>query len=101
MERVKALLNGAGDITPELRSVLMSLASFIHDLAFAAASNQRPVKRLYTVDEAATYLGRTPKALWELIWSGKLPTVRCDRRVYMDIHDLDALIDRSKAHKQS
>ena len=56
MERVKALLNDAGDITPELRSILMSLASFIHDLAFAAASNQRPVKRLYTVDEAATYL---------------------------------------------
>lgn len=96
MEGVKALLSEVGDFSPELRSVLLSFATFIHELAYAAASHQRPVKRLYSVKEAASYLGRTEKAMWELIWSGKLPTIRCDRRVHIDVCDLDAFIDRNK-----
>jgi hypothetical protein len=97
LERVKARLRETDLLGPHERSALWSLAIFIHDLAYAAASHQRPTKRLYSVEEAATYLGRSPKAVWELIANAKLSTVRIDRRVHLDVYELDALIDRSKS----
>ena len=33
-------------------------------------------KRLFNIEEAAIYLGRTPCALREMIWAGKLPIVK-------------------------
>lgn len=53
-------------------------------------------KRLYTVDEAAIYLGRTACAIREMIWAGKLPVVRSDRRVFIDLKDLSAFVRRNK-----
>jgi excisionase family DNA binding protein len=53
-------------------------------------------KRLLTVEEAATYLGRTKEAVQHLVAAGKLPTVKSDRRVFLDIRDLDQWIDQSK-----
>jgi excisionase family DNA binding protein len=53
-------------------------------------------KRLLTVEEAAHYLGRTKEAMQHMIASGKLPTVKADRRVFLDIRDLDLWIDGSK-----
>ncbi|MEO8595858.1 MAG: helix-turn-helix domain-containing protein [Candidatus Solibacter sp.] len=53
-------------------------------------------KRLLTVEEAAHYLGRTKEALQHMIAAGKLPTVKADRRVFLDIKDLDLWIDGSK-----
>lgn len=55
-----------------------------------------PAKRLYTVPEAAFYLGRTVDALREIIWSGRLPCVKDGRRVLLDVRDLDDFIDRNK-----
>jgi excisionase family DNA binding protein len=52
--------------------------------------------RLYTIEEGATYLGRTPWAVRHLVWRGRLPCVRIGRRMQIDIRDLDQLIDRSK-----
>lgn len=52
--------------------------------------------RLITVDQAATYLGRTKDAVQHLISSGKLPTVRSDRRVFIDVRDLDTWIEDNK-----
>lgn len=52
--------------------------------------------RLLTADQAATYLGRTKEAVQHMIFEGKVPTVRTDRRVFIDIKDLDAWIEDNK-----
>jgi excisionase family DNA binding protein len=52
--------------------------------------------RLLTVEEAATYLGRSKEAVQHMIACGKLPTVRSDRRVFLDRNDLDQWIEQSK-----
>ena len=53
-------------------------------------------KRLLTVEDAAMYLGRTKEAVQHLVAAGKLPTVKSDRRVFLDIKDLDQWIEQSK-----
>lgn len=57
---------------------------------------ERPRKRLYSIPEAGEYLGRTPWAIREMIWKGKLPAVRDGRRILLDIHDLDRFIEVNK-----
>lgn len=52
--------------------------------------------RLLTIDQAAVYLGRTREATQHLASSGKIPTVRTDRRVFLDRLDLDKWIDDNK-----
>ena len=59
-------------------------------------SGQRLPKRLYSVKEAAVYLGRSTSAVREMIWAGKLPSVRADRRIFLDIYDMDDWIDKNK-----
>ena len=53
-------------------------------------------KRLYSIPEAATYLGRSVWAIRELIWDGKLPCVKVGRRIHLDIIDLDQWIEKNK-----
>jgi hypothetical protein len=53
-------------------------------------------KRLLTTDEPAEFLGRTREAMQHLAASGTIPTVRSDRRVFFDLHDLERWIDRNK-----
>ena len=53
-------------------------------------------KRLLCVEEAAEYLGRTKEAVQHMIAAGKLPTVKSDRRVFLDVRDLDQWIERAK-----
>ena len=63
------------------------------------ASNQNiliPRKRLYSLKEAGEYLGRPVWGIRELIWSGKIPVIQDGRKMYLDINDLDAYIDRFK-----
>ena len=55
-----------------------------------------PVKRLYTMQEAAFYLGRSVNALREMIWAGKLSFFRDGKRVLLDVRDLDEFIERGK-----
>jgi excisionase family DNA binding protein len=57
---------------------------------------ERPRKRLYTIAEAAEYLGRSPWAVRSMIWSGKLPAVRDGKRVLVDVYDLDRWIENNK-----
>jgi excisionase family DNA binding protein len=56
-------------------------------------------KRLYTIKEAALYLGRSVWGIRELIWSGKIPVVRGEgsRKIFLDIEDIDAFINGHKA----
>lgn len=55
-------------------------------------------KRLYTLREAAEYLGRSEWGMRELIWAGKIPIVRqeCGRKIFLDIDDLDDFINQNK-----
>jgi len=70
----------------------------INELAAAVAERLvgRPQPRLLTVDGAADYLSRSPASVRKLIHSGTLPTVRMDARTFLDIRDLDKVIESSK-----
>lgn len=52
--------------------------------------------RLMDVDAAARYLSRSPNAVRKLIDAGKLPSVRIDRKVCLDVRDLDRVIEEAK-----
>ena len=54
------------------------------------------VKRLYTLHEAALYLGRSTWGVRRLIWSGELPSVRARGRVHLDVQDMNEFIDKHK-----
>jgi len=58
-------------------------------------------RRLLSVDQAAIYIGRTKEALQFLLAAGKLPTVRSDRRVFLEIRDLDQWVERNKGNSHS
>lgn len=53
-------------------------------------------KRLYTVDEAACYLGRTVNAIREMQWAGKLPFIKDGKRILFDIRDMDLWIEKNR-----
>jgi excisionase family DNA binding protein len=72
------------------------VADRLRDGASASGSPVRP--RLLTVDQAAVYIGRSKEAVQHMVSSGKVPTVRSDRRVFVDVEDLDAWI---REHKQA
>ena len=57
------------------------------------------VKRLYTLKEAARYLGRSEWGMRDLIWAGKIPVVRekGGRKIFIDIHELVANVERNRA----
>ncbi len=56
-------------------------------------------KRLFTLKEAAEYLGRSVWSMRELIWSGSIPVVKTDqgRKNFLDIEDLNDFIKRNKS----
>jgi hypothetical protein len=56
-------------------------------------------KRLYTLKEAAEYLGRSEWGMRELVWAGFIPVVkqRNARKIFLDINDLDMFVESNKA----
>lgn len=59
------------------------------------------LKRLYRIDEAAEYLGRSAWSVRRLIWNGDLPQVRTGGRVHLDVRDMDDFIERNKVREES
>lgn len=53
-------------------------------------------KRLYTLKEAAHYLGRPVFSLRTLLWNGKIPYIQDGRKYYLDVKDLELYIEREK-----
>ena len=55
-------------------------------------------KRLYTLKEAAAYLGRGVDSMRELVWTGELPVIQVGERSkqWIDIQDMDDWIGRTK-----
>lgn len=60
-------------------------------------STDKALKRLFTVKEAALYLGRSVWSMRDLIWSGKIKVVKDGKRIFIDRVDLDGYIERNKA----
>ena len=54
------------------------------------------IKRLFSIPEAAIYLGRSDWSVRRLIWNGDLPQVRAGGRVHLDVRDMDEFIDSNK-----
>jgi len=56
-------------------------------------------KRLYTLKEAAEYLGRSEWGMRELIWAGEIPVVKTEggRKIFLDVDDLNHFINRNKS----
>ena len=54
------------------------------------------LKRLYSLPEAAIYLGRSDWSVRRLIWAGELPSVRAGGRVHVDVRDMDEFIEKFK-----
>jgi len=65
-------------------------------LRLRPALNLHVKPRLFSIDQTAVYLGRTPKAVRCLIDNGEFPHVRTDGRIMLDVRDLDQWIDRGK-----
>ena len=60
----------------------------------AVAQHIQP--RLLTVRQAAKYLGCSEASVYHQIKAGKLVVVRRDRRVFLDVPDLDRIIEACK-----
>ena len=57
----------------------------------------RPVdKRLFSLKEAADYLGISIWTMRGLTWNNSLRIVRFSRRIYVDRKDLDNFIEKNK-----
>ncbi|NKE71265.1 helix-turn-helix domain-containing protein [Candidatus Manganitrophus noduliformans] len=67
---------------------------------FLTRNYSHSVKRLYTIPEAAVYLGRSIWSVRELIWRGDLPYIKVGRRVHLDVKDLDAFVDQHKVRAE-
>jgi len=62
--------------------------------------------RLLSIKEAAEYLGLKVYALRKLVQDGELPVVRFtkgktpNRKMYVDLHDLEEMIENGKEYLQ-
>ena len=87
------------NITSEV--LLNSLTDMIAEKVLKGLAEQntcrtRPDNGLLSVADVAARLGRTPTSVRHLIAQGQLPSVRSDRRVFVDSADLDHFIDMHK-----
>jgi excisionase family DNA binding protein len=64
-----------------------------------AQLNKSQESRLLSVNEAAGYIGRTPKAVRHMIASGTIPAVRGGSRVHLDRADLDQWVEMRKVKR--
>ena len=53
-------------------------------------------KRLYSIKEAAVYLGRSIWAVREMLWAGKMPYIKDGKRILLDINDMNNWIEKNK-----
>ena len=53
-------------------------------------------RRLYTIEDASVYLGRSPWTVAEMVRTGKLPYIPDGKRKFIDIEDINQWIEKSK-----
>ena len=86
---------------PDFQHLSDAFAGVIADkllqrLGGVARPRSRPEQRLLRVHEVGLRLGRSKAAVYHMISHGVLPTVRIDRRVFVDSRDLDHFIDANR-----
>jgi hypothetical protein len=56
------------------------------------------LQRLFTLKQAAAYLGRSEWAMRDLIWKQLIPVVKNSggRKIFIDIRDLDDYVEKNK-----
>jgi hypothetical protein len=56
-------------------------------------------KRLFTLKEAAEYLGRSEWGMRDLIWKGTIPVVKetDGRKIFIDVLDLESYVNNNKS----
>jgi excisionase family DNA binding protein len=54
--------------------------------------------RLWDLNTAACYLGRSVYSLRTLLWNGELPCVKSGKKQWIDRLDLDRWIERNKTY---
>lgn len=55
-----------------------------------------PKKRLYNMQEAADYLGRTVWGVRTLIYNGQIPVIKAGRRTQLALEDMDKWIEQNR-----
>ena len=80
-------------VTPPLKSERSQELKKAHGISSPVS------KRLYTLKEAAQYLGRSEWGMRELIWAGRIPVVRVEggRKIFLDLLDLMGFIEKNKS----
>ena len=73
-----------------------TVAAKLYERMQKEGREKSPQHRLVSIPEAAKYIGRTAPAVRSLVSTGQLPSVQSDRRIFLDLKDLDAWIT---AHK--
>jgi len=53
-------------------------------------------QRLFSIKDAATYLGFSVRSIRNLVYSRQLPIVRLGKKIFLDIKDLDLWIESNK-----
>ena len=89
-------MNGDFNFDAMLDAIAARLAVKLRAEQTTAGETAHIKPRLLNVDQAAAYLSRTPQAVRHLVATAKLPSVRFDGRVYLDVKDLDAAIENAK-----
>lgn len=76
----------------------LSMRVSIPDAVFERVLRETLLKRLFTVNEAAVYLGKGTDSIRQMIYSKTIPVIqKGDRgKVYLDRFDLDQWIQRNK-----
>lgn len=82
------------DLTEFVDAVAERLNAKLHGAASMDVNRDEPL--LLTIEQAAKKLGRSVTATEHLVRSGKLKSVRIDRRVQIDHRDILTLIQQSK-----
>ena len=83
-------MNGALTLDSLMDALAAAVATKLERRVAAAGSIQ---PRLFTVRQAAKYLGCSEPSVYHHIKDGKLAVVRRDRRVFLDVQDLDRMIE--------
>jgi excisionase family DNA binding protein len=73
-----------------------TLADMVSAKIIAGISVGHTEKQLYTVPEAAAYIGRTRQAVYHMISQGKLKVVRDGQRVFIEKRELDRWIESNR-----
>lgn len=81
-----------------MNPMVLSMQVTIPNDIFEKVLREILLKRLYTIPEAALYLGKGTDAIREMVYSRTIPIIqRGDKgKIYLDRSDLDAWIEAEK-----